>query len=472
MRPADQAARPTLPPREARLNRPFIHLMRLILTPAARLAGFGNPRIVHPERLVDSYRAFLDGKARLIVGFRHCYGDDPQLTGYLFHKALPRAARRLSRPLRGLTHVTFLYGSEVPLWSNRFVGWLLPNIGAVPVDHVHPDAVGMNRIRKAILDGPWPVALAPEGHVTYLSEVVAEIEPGAARFGFWCAEDLAKAGRDEKTLFLPLSLHYTYSSGSVKKLRRLVTGLEASCGLDGDDGSLRPGDAATGSGTGSSGDAKAAGHDRIPARLDRVASFIRKTLARQYGLHESATQAAILDAAQSACERILGMEPPQEGSGPEGQGGMSPMRRLYRMRAVGWDRLFRGDLGGMNAVERDQADRLAGEAWYAMRHMEVSEMLFHVPLAPAPAARPLSLLFERAVNLHDFLGRIGGGTMAQRIVPALRRPVVVAGEPIAFDELMDEYAKSRKATIRAVTERITENYEACIGEFQALNQRS
>lgn len=459
-------ARPTLPPREPRLNAPFLRLMRLFLTPIARLARFGEPVLVNPERLVEPYRDFTEGRARLIIGFRHACGDDPQLAGYLLHGALPRAARRMKRPLknlkRGLTHGLFVYGMEVPLWSHPLVGWLLGAIGAVPVDHFRPDAAGMNRIRKTILAGEYPVAIAPEGHVTYLSEARAEIESGTARFGFWCVEDLARSGRNEKTVFVPLSFHYQYGPRSRRALDKLIGRLERELGLGkiGDDAeSAKTG----GAGKGAAGAQKTEGRgdaarDALSRRLDRGAKALRETLAVSYGLPPDADQEAVLNAATAACERILGVEPPKSES--------TVLERFYAMRSVGWDRLFRGDLETLSPIERELAGRSAGEAWYAMRHMEAAEMLYHVPLSPATEGETWGLLFERALNLSDLSGRIKGGTLADRPNPALKIPVVVVGEPIAFDDYFADYKENKKEAVRKAAGLMKTRYEECIRTYK------
>ncbi len=448
------AARPTLPAREPKLNAPFLRLARTLLTPAARIAGFRSPVFVHPERLASAYRDFAEGKTRLIVGFRHPYGDDPQLTGYLFHKALPQAARRLGTPLRGLkkglSHVLFVYGMEVPLWSHPLVGKLLIAIGAVPVDHSHPDPAGMNRIRRAILEGDYPVALAPEGHVTYRSEASPEIESGTARFGFWCVEDLAKRGRDEKTVFIPLSYHYKYRVGSLRALDRLIRRIGRDCG-SGETG------AAGGTGRPTADEGAFASRTRA---LDRAASAIRSILAASYGLPPDSPQGDLLLAAIASCERILGIEPPKEEAGP--------MERFYAMRGVAWDRIFRGDLSRMGGLERNLADRSAGEAWFAMRHMEVAELLYHVDLSPSGAPEGLSGLFERAINLADLLGRAGGGTLADRPSPARKLPVVVVGEPVRFDDLAEDYRAGKKEAIKKATLIIKRRFEDCIHDYKSV----
>ena len=50
--------------------------------------------------------------------------------------------------------------------------------------------------------------------------------------GFWCVEDLLKAGRtDEKVLIVPIGIQYRYVNPPWQPLEKLLTQLEIDCGL-------------------------------------------------------------------------------------------------------------------------------------------------------------------------------------------------------------------------------------------------
>lgn len=402
----------------------------------ARSLKFREPVMLHPERMVDAYRQFTQKKIRLIVGFRHAYGDDPQLMVYCIHHVLPKAAKKAGTPLRGITHAHFIYGVEVPLWSGKFVGWLLPKAGAVPIDHIHMDSKGMNRIRKIISDGEYPIALAPEGHVTYGSERVVELEPGTARFGFWCIDDLARAGRDEQVVFLPVSTHYRYGKGIERKLSRFIAGMERECGIEPEEGN-------------------------VAARLRAVGSAILSHLAAFYselgGKETGSLQSDILEAALAAAERILSLVPAADDK---------PITRLYRIRSTGWDRIYRGDLSGMTPLRLSMAGRETGEAWYAMRHMETVELLSYVDLALVPDGLSIEQYVETANNFYDFLGRLRGGTLRNRANEFNKYAVIVPGEPIVMNGYSDLYKTDKKAALQKATDDMHRAYERCIKEYQ------
>jgi hypothetical protein len=440
------------------LNYPVISFFRSIIQPYARALRFSEPVMLHPERMVEAYRAFKEKRIRLIIGFRHAYGDDPQAMAYAIHHALPRAAKRIGKPLKFVTHAHFVYGVEVPLWSGKFVRWLLPNVGAVPINHVHMDSEGMNRIRKTILSGEFPLALAPEGHVTYASETVGELETGTARFGFWCIEDLAKQNRNETVVFLPVSIHYRYGKNAEKKLASFIDELESSCGIN----------ASTGKGAPSGNRRKTGKADPMPAlrtRLVSVGKAMLENMAVYYsevsGHPVGDSREALLGEALLAAERILALK--AEGSTND---------RIYRIRATAWDRIFRGDTESMTPLRKNLAGRETGEAWYAMRHLETAMMLVHVDFASVPDGADVHQCFEIANNLYDMIERLKGGTLRDRANVIDKKAVFVPGEPIVINDFYPLYREDRKAALTAATRGMREGFETCVQEYKAQYRKA
>ena len=435
---------PALPVPESKISYPVISFFRCIMQFYARAIRFREPVMLHPERMIDAWHAFNDGKARMILGFRHAYGDDPQLMAYAIHHTLPRYARKCGRPFRAMTHAHFVYGVEVPYWSGPFVGWLLPRGGAVPVNHVHMDSKGMNRIRKTVAEGRYPLALAPEGHVTYVSEKVAELETGTARFGFWCMEDLERererAGRTERVIILPVSQHYRYAPGAIKPLSRLIAGMERDCGLLPAQGQRAMVEIAA--------RLRALGQ----AILAECAAFYSEILGKETG----AKQTDLLEASLDTAERFFNL--------PRGVG--EPIARLYKIRTAGWDRIFRSDLDGMTPLRRELAARETGEAWYAMRHMESSEMLLHIDFCAVPDNAGLEAYIEIANNFFDCIGRLKGGTLKNRANIFDKYAVLVPGEPIVIDDYRELYRSDKKAALQKATDDLAARFQTCIEEYQ------
>ena len=232
MRAAIARARPRPKLAPPSIDRAAMGLVTALGPAYARFAlKLASLRFIGGERFVEAVRGFYDGASRLIIAFRHPYGDEPQVFMYAMHRGLPREAKRLGMPLGCRPHCSFLHGYEVPLWSGPLVRWILPRIGAMPVYHVRADGAGLRRIRDALRLGEHPIALAPEGQVSYRSESLPRLERGALQLGFWCAEELETAGRSERVLILPVSVHSRCVESDLGILEALARDLEYRVGL-------------------------------------------------------------------------------------------------------------------------------------------------------------------------------------------------------------------------------------------------
>ena len=417
----------------------------------------------HADRLVEAWREFQEGRARLILAFRHPYGDEPQLFSRVFDVLAPREARRLGAPLPLAPHARFVHGYEVPLWSGPLVRWLLPRIGAVPVYHVRFDSASVARLRSIAREGPHPLALAPEGQVSYRSETLPRIESGTARLAFWCAEDLEKAGGRLPVLVLPLSVHYRYDEAGIGKLEAFVARLERTCGL-GAPRSDRSAD-------------RSARSFALKARLVELDLALLSMLERFYGLGRPGKASddavdrdkrldEVLETALARAEAMLGI----------GAEGADRIARVYRIRQEGWDRIYPDRRGGKTSpLERALADRRAGEAWYAMRHMETVDLANYLDGGyldgPANGKAPsFGRLVESAYSLADLASRLVGGDISHRPNFLRKRAIVFAAGAIDLGARYPEYSRDRRAAVEDATADLAKAYMSCIEEY--LHERS
>lgn len=439
-------ARPDVGLPEPRVVPWVLACARLAAWPYLRLGlGFQRVAVTHADRLVGAFAEALAGRRRVVLAFRHPYGDEPQLLSWLFASGIRREARRLGVRLAQRPHAVFVHGYEVPRWGGAVVRWILPRVGAMPVHHSKLDSAGMARIRSAIEDGAYPVALSPEGQVSYTSDGVPRLEPGVVRLGLQAADRLVGSGRPEHVHILPISVHYHYGPGARSGLLRLIDRLERFIGVA----------AAPEHRSGASG--------AIAARLGRALELIVASAEREYGLPrvpEDATAArveAIVEAALGAGERVLGMA---GGSG-------DPFARLYRIRQIGWDRVYLPpdeDPRAMSPLGRAIADRRAGEAWYGMRHMELADFALYLRSVPPADGAPLRALVEYAQNLWDFANRLAGGTISGRVEVRPKRAVIITGQPLDLSDRLAAFRADRKqATVDALAE-LERSYQQCIKE--------
>ncbi len=453
---------------------------------------FQDIRIQDPSHLLHVFQQFQNKETRLLFAFRHPYGDEPQLLQHVFDILVPRLAKKAGHPLPHRPHVRFVHGYDVAFWGGPLIRFVLPRSGAVPIQHLQADPAGMKRIRELLLHDVCPLALAPEGQISYRSGSVPRLEPGAARIGFWCAKDLEKAGRPEQALLLPVSVHYQYREKDAHKLNRFLNKLEAFCGLPKEAGSL------TASARTVDETSATSFRQAVRVRLLRLEDALLALAEAHYGVDSAdsveARRDAIIEAALTTGERMLGLDKPVEKglSGSPEEKLDARIVRVYRIRKEGWDRIYpiRTEQGTQmrdgprRAPEpqspRIQADaplpmalrhRKAGEGWYAMRHMEVVDILEYLDAAYLDTegnseGPSFDRLCETAINLQDLAWRLAGGNITTRANPLMKTALILIGEPINLSERLPAYRENRNGAVREVTNTLREEYLKLIHTYE------
>ena len=436
-------ARPAPRLAEPRISEPLLSLFAAVSPVYLRFAlRFRSVSLLGADRAVEAFRDFQEGRTRLVVAFRHPYGDEPQLVAHAIARSIPRAARRSGRPLPRRTHAHFVHGYEVPLWMGPFVRWLLPRAGAVPVHHVKFDKAGMARIRDLLANGKHPLAIAPEGQVSYTSEAVPRLERGTELLCRWCLADLAKAGRSETVQVLPVSVHYRYGRGGKRALERILRLLENACGLP-----RRPG-ASAHQRLRAAAEATVAAAERFYAELDRSEGALPGSAAAAEAPSLNARFGAVVEAALRAGERALRL--PSDGDVP---------RRFYRIRQAGWDRIYRDGLDSLPPLDRALADRETAEAWYAMRHMELADLGSYLDFDSLREDDPIERYMETADNYWDLTSRLRGGNISDRLNIAKKDAVLVFGRPL------DAAHPGDAASAEGLTADLERSYLDCVDEY-------
>lgn len=442
----------------SKLSVPIVRFGRLAIHAYLRyVLAFTEMQILMPEKIIKEMRDFQSGQSRLIVALRHPYGDEPQLMFHVFENMIPRLARKLRMPLLSNPGLRLLHDYAVPLWSNAFIRFLLPRAGAMPVYHVKCDTGGLSNIRAALKNGNSPIGLAPEGQISYHSETLPRIEFGTVRMGFWCASDLERAGRTEDVRILPLSIHYQYDKRDFNKIHSAVSQLESLCGLNniksvnGKLSLLLP------------------RLREIEWRLlTKTESFYSETYAyrapeavsgESEALERQRRWNTLLPAALSVAEHALGIDPGQE----------TLVQRMYRVRFEGWSRVYpEYMLDHLSPLELALADRRAGEGWFAMRHMELVDLMSYHDESyldyndPAPSD---DRIIESILNLQDLCSRLMGGNITNRPNNIRKKAFIVPGEILNLTALMPQYRVSPKKTVRLATETLAQRFIGCIERY-------
>ncbi|MFP4373926.1 MAG: hypothetical protein ACLFPO_06335 [Spirochaetaceae bacterium] len=432
---------------------PAVHSVLRIVSPAYLRLGEGISAVKtgNADALVREFDEFFAGRSRLIIAFRHPSVSDAPLLAYLFSRGLPRIAQRLGRRLPARSHVHFLYGRGVPVWAGAALGWILPRIAAIPVYNRRHDSRGMAAVRRTAVDGRFPLALAPEGQVSYHNKAVGELEAGTGRIALWCRDDLRAAGRSEDVRILPLSIEYRYPGEGRPALAGIIREISKRTGMKLDVDPADPGARVheslldfTGrllshiesayrvsfrapSGGGATAGATA-GATEGPQAADPAAGPVAAPEPAAGASHPSpdALRRRIL----ALCDRILRVGENVHGLAADG----SLLDRVFRLRDAGWRRMFRDDLEALSPLERSLADAAAEEARIAAHHMELVDVLEYLDPAYISPEGPFERLVEYAVNLQDVVNRLLGGTIAGRMRIKGREAVVRAGRPVSVEE--------------------------------------
>jgi hypothetical protein len=400
------------------------------------LAAFtGNARLCLGEgggQFIAAFERSLSGKSRCILAFRHQNGWDPQVLMWFAMTKLARAGRKAGVRFARPPHLLFIHSYDILRWGGPPTRFLLPRIGAMPVHHVKLDSQGLARIYRSLQDGPYPLAIAPEGQVSYTLLEPPRIEPGTVRIGMTVAERLlhSEDGAAVTVEILPVTLYPEYREKHWKAVEKLTARIEEICGLTKE------------------------GAPDLRGRFLRCREAILAANEKRYGLAapEDADFAvrldAVIEAALHSAAKIL-LTP-----SPQGE----TINRIYAIRQTCWERIFPedADLNALTGLERALYDLRAGEAWHAARHMETADFSWYFHKPPLdPLA--LTAAVEYAQNLYDFANRTRGGVYSNRRYIAPKMVRITAAEPVNLTELLasaEGSGESRKAVIAKANEQL------------------
>ena len=410
LRPLEPAYRP-LVQRLLNLSLPVLLRFRLFRwLPAA----IGRIEVIEADTLARCWDRFAAGQVRLILAFRHAEVDDPLLGLHLLARELPRRAERLGIALPRPLRVHFLFDRGMPLWGGRPLGWVLTRLGGLSVHRGrHPDRHALRLTRELLRNGPAPFAMAPEGATNGLGERVGPLETGVARLALDCAEDLARQGRPEEVLIVPVAVQYTYARADWDRLGRLLGRLERQLGL-----AVRP------------------GAEPWP-RLRRLGEALLGELERFLGL-----AAAPAAAGQERIERVrqtllrqaeCRLAVPVRRGTAEG--------RCRDLEEAAWGRIYRDDLhrgGSLPPLRRRLADWNAHEAALAELRMRLVECFVAVSCDYVPQRPSFERHMEITLLLHDAVARLRGDRYPGRPRLGVRHARVTVGAPLPVSRRLAE----------------------------------
>jgi len=431
-----------------RVSKFYIFIVSILIKPYLFLL-FGMAKILlRGEAFVfDAFKRALSKKSRCIIAFRHPDGREPQLLASFFLFKLKTLAAKNKIHFEHNPHAIFVYGYEVVRWGGALARIFMPNLGAIPIHHTKIDSKGMARIYDTILDGQYPIALAPEGQVSYSSDSLPRLEQGVIRIGFQAANQMNASKLASKNIdcpleILPLSVHYRYGRGGKIAMEKLLNRLEKFCGF-------------------SKRETKTLS---FTERLSKCRDFILQINESRYHIKNEASLTfdqrldRVVNAALETSERLLGLK---------SEGDFFP--RLYKVRHDCWDRIFlpgTDSLEKVPSVKRAVMDLGAGEAWHISRHQELADFgwYFHHPLPTEETA--LHQKIEYVQNLWDFANRTMGGALSNRVNIPVKKVIIKGAPVINLTERLGRYKEDRRAAVSEAVSDLEKAFLGCIEEMK------
>ena len=458
------------------LNPLFLRASQLLLPIwISRKTAISQIEADNVEVLVDLYRQFQEGKIRFLIAFRHPSVEDPLCLGYLLSHILPKVARQKGVSLQHPIHAHFIYDRGIPLWAGSHIGWIASRLGGTPIQRGKADWTGLRSARDLFANGRFPMAAAPEGATNGLSEIVNPLEPGIAQLGFWCAEDLHKAGRGEQVLIIPIGIQYSYEEDPWSAIANLLSELEAASGLpvyaetDSSD-ILNP------YGRGNLGRGSPAPTSLYP-RLLRLAEHLLLLMEQFYTrfYHQKLPTAQITEGQENDTNEILAarlqallnvvLQVAEQYFDLQPKGNFTD--RCRRVEQAGWNYIFREefkDTKALSALERGLGDRIAEEASLRMWHMRLVESFVAVTgkyIRENPTAERFA---ETTLLIWDMVNRIkGSNPLSHRPILGKQRVKITVGEPISISERYPAYQANRQGAKQAVADFTKDLQQAMAG---------
>ncbi|MGK7938532.1 MAG: lysophospholipid acyltransferase family protein [Xenococcaceae cyanobacterium] len=417
-------------------------------------AGISEIETINVKTLVKLYSQFQQGKIRFLMAFRHCEVDDPICGMYLLAKALPSVARQQGIALQLPINTHFMYDRGMPIWAGAWLGKLFSQWGGIPVHRGKPlDLIAIKTAREILLNGKFPLVVAPEGATNGHSEIVSPLEPGVAQLSFWCASDLAKASRNEEVMIVPIGIQYHYVQPQWKKLDWLLSKLEADCGL--------PRQKRDRSNTNRR-------EDFYYQRLFKLGEYLLTEMEEFYRrfYHRPIPKIALTDPEEKITVRLkalldIALEVGEEYFALKPKG--TVIERCRRLEEAGWTYIYREDIADVNTlspVHHGLADWVAKEATCRMKHMRLVESLVAVTGNYLKAKPSFDRFAETSLILFDLVARIKGKKMPRRPRLGWRKAQVTVGEAISVSDRYPVYQQSRQAAKQEVAKLTQDLYVA------------
>ncbi|PIZ36705.1 MAG: hypothetical protein COY42_25035 [Armatimonadetes bacterium CG_4_10_14_0_8_um_filter_66_14] len=399
------------PPRES----PWVIALARLLAPVALRVRKITGVEVSPENRERLRR--LSGE-RVVLTPNHPSDDEPIVVFGL--SALLRQ------------HFSFMVSRHVFDLLGGWVGWLLQRGGCFSVLRATADREAIRTTRRLLTAGKRWLVLFPEGETGGHNDLVLPFHSGVTQMGFWAVDDMVRAGIRAPLYVIPVAIKYLYTGDMRPALCRSLWRLERELGLP-------------------------VGQASPYERLRRIGDSVLCTLERAYqfgppkGADMSTRIEALKEHVLSTVAAALGVRVPAAEPFPD------------RLRAVfnALQQVLHAEVSGLSAYEGRLLAQRQAEAW-ALRE-DLLRLRNFMAISDSYVREAASA--ERFLEVASLLEAEVFGRCRSH---GWRRAVLKVGEPVDLYALRDQYRKSKRDTVAAVTRGLESQTRSLLEDLGAL----
>ncbi|MBF2025921.1 MAG: 1-acyl-sn-glycerol-3-phosphate acyltransferase [Oscillatoriales cyanobacterium C42_A2020_001] len=448
-----------------RVTHAVLPLMLKLRLKAWLPSGIAAIEATNVEALVHLYQQFQAGKIRFLMAFRHPEVDDPLSVLFLLSRIVPRVARQKGILLKSPIHSHFIYDRGMPFWAGAWLGWWFSRLGGIPIHRGKrpADRVALRAARDLLINGKFPLSIAPEGGTNGHSEIVSELESGGAQLGFWCAEDLAKANRAEQVFIVPIGIQYHYTTPVWANLERVLSQLEKDCGLNSQDLEIEP-----------DANRQAVYYQRLlrlsECLLSQLEDFYREFYHQvlpplKLSDNDASSETNLLLSLRLQRLLNIALQVSEHYFNLESQAGLT--ERCRRIEEACWRYVYRDDVVDvkqLSSVSRGLGNWVAEEALLRVKHMRLVESFVAVTGTYVQEKPTVERFAEVTLILFDAIARIKGQKFPRRPRLGWRKSTITVGKPICITERWETYQSNRQAARQAVAD-VTQELQVALNKM-------
>ncbi len=368
-----------------RFNRGVYIFSRLVALPYLHLAlGIKKVHIQNESILNDALTESKKQGHTLLLAFRHTAKEDAPLLYSTVRKA----------------HVRFLYGRDVLYWAGKITQFIFPRLGFIAVQNRGTNKEGMHFLRKEAQTARFPLALAPEGQVTYHSYHCFPLQVGVGTITTWALEN------QQKVTIIPIGIGYRYPKADDKWVDSLI--------------------------------------DQWGQKVERQAKGttlqekLRSALEQTLEIIASIWNVTLVDTPyfpdkrDELCEKLLDIGEIEAGL-DKGKGTI--LDRLYRLRFAGNDILYvlkKTDFS--SEIQKNIYEYKREKAKNYLRISQVVDILQYLDPSYLQGRDVLGRSYETVLNLLDLMNRIEGGNIDSRHSPSHKHAYLQIGTALSYTE--------------------------------------